>query len=168
MDNDLKYQPISISNRDAQFVEQAALSVQDIARFFGVPLYKLQAGDQSYNANEQHAIDYVVSTLHPIVTQWEEELTYKLLPPSEAKSLKIRINMMAELRGNFASRVAWYKNMREIGVFSTNDILALEDLPDVDGGDERYASLNYVPLSLWRELSIKRNENGGGKNAGNA
>ena len=167
LDNDLKYQPISISNRDAQFVEQAALSVQDIARFFGVPLYKLQSGDQSYNANEQHAIDYVVSTLHPIVTQWEEELTWKLLPPSEAKVLKIRINMMAELRGNFASRSAWYKAMREIGVFSTNDILALEDLPDVEGGDERYASLNYVPLSVWRELSIKRNS-GGGKNAGNA
>lgn len=95
LDYGLKYKPISISNKDAQFVEQSELSVQDIARFFGVPLYKLQAGKQSYNSNEQNAIEYVVSTLHPIVTQYEEELTYKLLPPSEARKFRIRVNMMA-------------------------------------------------------------------------
>lgn len=161
LDHGLKYQPISISNRDAQFVEQSALSVEDVARFFGVPLYKLQAGKQSYSSNEQNAIEYVVSTLHPIVSQWEDELSYKLLTASErAKGLEIRINMMAELRGDFTSRSNWYKAMRETGAFSVNDILELEDMPDVEGGDERYASLNYVPLSLWRDLSIKRNEGG--------
>ncbi len=163
LDYGLKYTPISISNRDAQFVEQSELSVQDIARFFGVPLYKLQAGKQSYSSNEQNAIEYVVSTLHPIVSQYEEELTWKLLTASEtARGLKIRINMMAELRGDFGSRSVWYKAMRELGGYSVNDILALEDLPDVEGGDERYASLNYVPLALWRELSIQRNAQGGG------
>lgn len=161
LDQGLKYTPISISNKDAQFVEQSELSVQDIARFFGVPLYKLQAGKQSYSSNEQNAIEYVVSTLHPIVTQWEEELTWKLLPSSETASLKIRINMMAELRGDFSSRATWYKAMREIGGYSINDILALEDMPDVEGGNERYASLNYVPASLWKQLSLQRN---GGKN----
>jgi HK97 family phage portal protein len=160
LDQDLKYQPISISNKDAQFVEQSELSVQDIARFFGVPLYKLQAGKQSYSSNEQNAIEYVVSTLHPIVTQWEEELTWKLLPATEARRLKVRINMMAELRGDYKSRGEWFKAMRETGAFSVNDILALEDMPDVEGGDERYASLNYVPLSLWWELSINRNKGG--------
>ena len=55
--------------------------------------------------------------------------------------------------------------MREIGAYSINDILALEDLPDVPGGDERYASLNYIPADLFRELSVNRNapaNNGGG------
>ena len=102
-----------------------------------------------------------MSTLHPIVSQWEDELSYKLLTASErAKGLEIRINMMAELRGDFTSRSNWYRTMRDTGVFSVNDILALEDMPDVEGGDERYASLNYVPLSLWRELSMKRKEGG--------
>ena len=163
LDHGLQYKPISVSNKDAQFVEQSELSVQDIARFFGVPLYKLQAGKQSYESNEQNAIEYVVSTLHPIVTQYEEELTWKLLTSSEiARGLEIRINMMAELRGDFGSRGTWFETLRNIGVFSANDILALEDLPDVEGGDERYASLNYVPLSLWRELSVNRNKGGNG------
>lgn len=163
LDRGLKYSPIAISNKDAQFIEQSELSVQDIARFFGVPLYKLQSGKQSYASNEQNAIEYIVSTLHPIVTQYEEELTYKLLAPSEAKRYRIRMNMMAELRGDFKARGDWYKAMREIGGYSVNDIRALEDMPDVEGGDERYASLNYVPLAIWRQLAEKKNEGGNQK-----
>lgn len=163
LDNGLKYSPISISNRDAQFVEQADISIQDIARFFGVPLYKLQSGKQSYSSNEQNAVEYVVGTLHPIIEQYEQELTYKLLLPSEiADGLEIRINMLAELKGDSASRGTWYRNMRELGVFSVNDILNLEDLPSVEGGDERYASLNYVPLTDWKKLSQERAAGRGG------
>ena len=37
------------------------------------------------------------------------------------------------------------------------------DMPDVEGGDERMASLNYVPLSKWVELSVNRNSTNGGE-----
>lgn len=158
LDFGLDYKPLIASNKDAQFVENKEVSVRDIARFFGVPLYKLQEGKQAYGSNEQNAIEYVVGTLHPIVTQYEEEQTWKLLAATDLKKgLELRINMMAELRGDFASRGAWYKTMREIGYFSVNDIARLEDTPDVEGGDERQASLNYVPLRLWSQLSTNRN-----------
>lgn len=158
LDYGLKYQAVSLSNKDAQFIESQEVAIRDIARYFGIPLYKLQEGKQAYSSNEQNAIEYVVSTLHPIVTQYEEEQTYKLLFSSEiSDGLELRINMMAELRGDNAARSSWYKNMREIGVFSVNDINRLEDMPDVEGGDERLASLNYVPLSKWVDLSINRN-----------
>ena len=164
LDMGLDYKPISISNKDAQFVEQSALSVEDIARVFGVPLYKLQAGKQSYSSNEQNAIEYVVGAVHPNATIWEQELLYKLLSPQEIqRGLRIRGNLLAELRGDFDTRAGWYGRMREIGVFSVNDIRALEDTPDVEGGDGHYASLNYVPLEDWKELSrIRAEGNGGG------
>lgn len=163
LDLGLSYTALSSNNRDAQFVESKEISIRDIARFFGVPLYKLQEGKQSYESNEQNSIEYVVSTLHPIVSQYEEEQTWKLLVPSERRSgLEIRINLMAELRGDSKTRGAWFTAMRNIGVFSVNDILALEDLPDVDGGDGRYASLNYVPLADWARLSEQRNQGGNG------
>ena len=157
LDLGLKYTSIASSNRDAQFVENKEISVKDIARYFGVPLYKLNEGKQAYGSNEQNAIEYVVGTLHPIVTQYEEEQTYKLLTDSELKKgLEIRINMMAELRGDAASRANWYRTMRDTGVLSVNEIRALEDLPFIDGGDTHYASLNYVPLSEFAELSRQR------------
>lgn len=158
LDNGLKFQPISLTNRDAQFVENKAVTVEDIGRFFGVPLHKLNAGKQSYSSNEQNAIEFISDTIHPIVSQREQEDTYKLLPASEsARGLIVHRNMMAELRGDSAARAEWYKSMREIGVYSSNDICDYEDIPHVPGGDTRYASLNYVPLEHFERLSDQRN-----------
>ena len=157
LDNGLEYKPMAATNQDAQFIESKEISVRDIARYFGIPLYKLQEGKQAYGSNEQNAIEYVVGTLHPIVSQYEAERTWRLLTMSQVNArLEIRMNMMAELRGDTAARGQWFKNMVEIGAYSVNDIMALEDLPDVPGGDERRASLNYVPLRDWPELSRLR------------
>lgn len=162
LDYGLDYKPLSTSHRDAQFVENKQASVADISRFYGVPLYKLQEGKQAYGSNEQNAIEYVVGTLHPNITQYEEEQTYKLLPGFEVSAgIEIRINMMAELKGDTASRGNWYRTMREVSAFSPNEIRALEDMPSVEGGDERYASKNYEPLSTWAQNRAA--EGNGGK-----
>lgn len=158
LDNGLKYQPIGLTNKDAQFVESKSISIEDIGRFFGVPLYKLNAGKQSYSSNEQNAIEYLSGTIHPIISEREQEDSFKLLSDSELQQgLYIRRNMNAEMRGDFAARGAWYTAQRTNGVFSVNDIRALEDMPDVPGGDVRLASLNYVPLQDFERLSDSRN-----------
>ena len=159
LDLGLDYKPIAASNADAQFIESKEVSIRDIARYFGVPLYKLGEGKEAYSSNEQNAIEYVVGTLHPIVTQYEEEQTWKLLTDREiAAGLEVRINLMAELRGDSNARMHVYQTMLQEGVYSVNDVRALEDLPDILGGGEHRASLNYVPLSMWPELSQKRAE----------
>lgn len=162
LDLGLSYEAMGGSNADAQFVESQDVSVKDLARYFGIPLYKLGEGKESYSSNEQNAIEYVVGTLHPIVTQYEEELSYKLLTDGELTAgVKLRLNMMAELKGDTTARAAWYKAMLEEGPLSVNEVRALEDLPDIPGGDEHRASLNYVPLSRWPELSMLRAGGGG-------
>lgn len=158
LDYGLKYEPIAMSNSDAQFVESEDQRVSDICRFFGVPLHMVYAGKQAYSSNEQNSLEFVTYTLQFLVTQREQEDSLKLLLPSErAKGLRIKRELKALLRGDTAAQASWYKNMRECGVYSVDDIRGYEDLPKVDGGDERYASFNYGPLSVWRELSIKRN-----------
>ena len=160
LDYGMKYQALSISQKDAMFIEQQTQTVEDIARYFSVPLYKLQSGKQSYSSNEQNSIEYTGS-LRPRVTQMEEEQTWKLLSLDDIHAgLEIRTNMMALLRSDQKSRAEYYKTMHQEGIYSINDIRALEDLPDVDGGDEHAISLNFIPLSHWVDLSIKRN--GGG------
>ena len=163
LDYGMKYQALSISQKDAMFIEQQSQTVEDIARYFMMPLYKLQSGKQSYNSNEQNAIEYM-GRLQPRVSQREEEQTWKLLSTAEIDGgLEIRYNMMALLRSDQASRAAYYKTMRQEGIYNIDELRALEDLPAVDGGDEYAASLNYVPLSLWKELSIKRNGGSAGE-----
>ena len=167
LDLGMKYTPITSSNRDAQFIESKAASIEDIGRLFNIPLYKLGAGKQTYASNVQAAIEYMQRTLSPIVSAYEQEDSYKLLLDSEReRGLELRRNMMGELRGDWASRADWFRAMSEVGVYSVDDIRGLEDLPDVPGGDRRRASLNYVPLDMWAELSAKRAASkGGGENS---
>lgn len=160
LDRSLKYQPIAISNRDSQFIESKEIAVKDIARFFRVPLYKLGEGKQAYSSNEQNELDFESSTILPLVTQLEQEDTYKLLLPSQRQqTMRLRRNMDVLLRADPKSRAQHYKDMREMGAYSVNDILDKEDRPPVPGGNVRLASLNYVPLEDFTELS--RNRNGG-------
>lgn len=162
LDHGLKYQSLAISQRDAMFIESQAQTVEDIARYFSMPLYKLQHGKQSYNSNEQNSIEYAGS-LRPSVIRNEQEQTWKLLTPTEiAEGWEIGTNMMALLRSDSAARAKYYRDMWEVGAYSVDDILALEDLPAVPGGSARAASLNFVPLHRWEELSVKRAGGNGG------
>lgn len=160
LDHGLKYQPIAMNNSDAQFVESNEISIADIARFTGVPLHVLMSGKQSYESNLQNRTEFIQTTALAIVNRCEDEDSYKLLSGGDVGRLRIRRNMDAALRGDTASRAAFYKTMREIGGYSVNDIMALEDRPNVPGGNTRQASLNYVPLEWFEILSLLRN---GGK-----
>lgn len=158
LDNGLKYEPIKLDAFDTSFVTAKDISVADIARFLGVPLHCLQAGKQSYSSNEQNALEFVQGRGMAIIRAIEEENSYKLLLDSElANSYRIKFNLDGRLRGDTAARAQYYKAMREVGAYSANDILRLEDKPDVEGGDVHYASLNYVPLEDFKELSLARN-----------
>lgn len=157
LDNGLTYTPTAMNNTDAQFVESEEYRVADVARFFGVPLYLLNAGKQAYSSNEQNSIDFVKHTILPIIVQREQEDSWKLLLPRERdQGLRIKREPKQLLRGDTAAQAAWYKAMRETGAYSVDDIRALEDLAQVPGGGGRNASLNYVPLEDWAELSRLR------------
>lgn len=157
LDHGLTYTPTAMNNSDAQFVESEEYRVADVARFFGVPLYLLNAGKQAYSSNEQNSIDFVKHTMLPIIVQREQEDSRKLLLPRERDAgLRLKREPKQLLRGDTAAQAAWYRAMREIGVYSVDDIRALEDQEAVSGGDSRNASLNYVPLEDWRELSRLR------------
>ncbi len=169
LDNGLTYTPIAMSNSDAQFVESKSVSVADIARFCGVPLYLLFSGKESYQSNSQNSTEYIKYSLQPTVTQYEEEDMKLLTVTERAQGLFLQRNMMAELRADSVSRKEWYQGMRDIGAMSVNEIRELEDMEPVAGGDQLYASLNYVPLEEWAELSRARaakEGKGGGESDG--
>ncbi len=158
LDHGLKYQPLSMTNADAQFVENKTVTVEDICRFFCVPPYKLGIGKQSYNSNEQNNIEFAIQTLQPQITDQEQEESWKLLTLTQQKKhQRVRTNMAAILRSDAKTRAEVEQIYRNMGVYSVNDICKLEDLPCVPGGDTRYSSLNFVPLEFFELLSMARN-----------
>lgn len=148
LDNGMKYTPIpQISPADMDFVNSKTVNLEDIARFFNVPPYKLGVGKQTYSNNEQAQIDYITNCIVPFVSKWEQEFTAKLLTVEQRRmGYQIKANIEAELRGDTSSRANWYDKMRSMGVYSINEIRNLENLPDIENGDARLIGANSVPL----------------------
>lgn len=160
LDNGLSYKPITVSSFDASFIAARDVTVADIARFFGVPMHALMAGKQSYQSNEQNAMEFVQGKGMAMIRNMEEEDSYKLLLGADlGRNLWIKRNFEARLRGDSASRAAFYKSLWDMGVLSPNDINRLEDRPDVPGGDVRMARLDSVPLENFREISLANARN---------
>lgn len=151
LDKGMTYHTVEqITPEQMQFVTSKEVTVQDIARFFrmGSCMHKLGVGKQTYSTNEQGQIDYINETILPFLRQWEQELTLKLLTEEQrAKGWQIKGNPNAELRGDTASRLNWYTGMKEMGVYSINEIRNYEDLSGIgEDGDVRTIGPNAVPL----------------------
>jgi HK97 family phage portal protein len=147
LDLGMKYTPMGIAQKDAQYIESRGFSVEEVSRFTGVPLHKLQAGKQSYNSNEQQGLEYVVDTLLPIVTLWEQEMSYKLFLDRELMAgYYTKFNLAAEMRGDNKARAEFYEIMFRNGFYSINNVLEKEDMNYIDGGDAHFVTKNYWTL----------------------
>ena len=146
MDIGMKYTQLGLSQKDAQYIEQRQFTVEEIARFTGIPMHKLQAGKQSYESNEAQGIDFVVSTLQAVVVQWEQEMRYKLLAPDEQKSMYFKFNRAAEMRGDNESRARFYQIMVANSIMTPNECRALEDRDTKENGDELLTTKNLTTL----------------------
>ena len=140
IDHGMKYTPMGLNQRDAQFIESRNFSVEEVSRFTGIPQYMLQSGKQAYSSNEQQQLDFVVSTLQPYVTQWEEEFQYKLLTGQQLKAgYYLRMNVAARLRGDNESRSRFYEKMIFSSVYCPDDCRALEEKnPLPNGAGKRF------------------------------
>lgn len=128
LDRNMTYTPIGLNQKDAQFIESRNFTVEEVSRFTGIPQYMLQSGKQAYNSNEQQQLDFVISTLQPYVTQWEEEFQYKLLTRTQLEQgMYLRMNVAARLRGDNESRSRFYEKMISFGIYSPDDCRALEE-----------------------------------------
>jgi HK97 family phage portal protein len=152
LEEGLEWQSIGMPAQDMQYLEGAEFEKADIAGIFGVPPYKiglLKPGTVSFASVEQQAQDMVSDCVAPYVVNWEECLNLALLTPAEQKIFFCKFSLNALLRGDSESRARFYTQLFNIGVFSQNDILKLEDRNTIGTlGDRRYVPMNYVPVDM--------------------
>ena len=136
-----KFNKTSISPDDAQLLETRQFSVPEICRWFRMPPNKV--GDttraQGWSTLEQTNTDYVVDTLLPWLTRWEQEIRRKLLRDSEKQDgVFVKHLVDALLRGDITTRYGAYSIGRQWGWLSADDIREKEEmnaLPDDTGKD---------------------------------
>ena len=135
LDRGMTYTPIGLNQQQAQFIESRNFSVEEVSRFTGIPQYMLQSGKQAYSSNEQQQLDFVISTLQPYVTQWEEEFQYKLLTGAQLDAgFYLRMNVAARLRGDSKTRSEVYEKMISCSVLCPDDCRAMEEKNPLPNG----------------------------------
>ena len=135
LDRGMKFTSLGVSQADMQFIESRSFSVEEIARFTGIPEFMLQSGKQSYNSNEQQQLVFVTNALVPHVTMWEQEWAYKLYTDAELRNgCYMRFNVSALMRGDDATRSKFYQTMVYSGIYNLDECRALEEMNPMPDG----------------------------------
>lgn len=148
LEGGIRYERLGIPPDDAQFLETRQFQIPEIARWFRMPLHKIQDLTRSTNNNIEHqSIEYVTDTLQPWLINWEQAYNTKLFAGYEQEEFFAEHNLNGLLRGDVTARAAFYNTMTTIGAMSINDIRALENLNKVTGGDKHYRQLNLIDIN---------------------
>lgn len=146
-----KWNQLTINPEDAQMLESRAFSVEEICRYFNVP--PVMVGHQSKTTSwptgvEQQGLILQKFTLRRRLKRIEQALMKQLLTPADrAAGVTIEFNLEGLLRGDTASRSAFYTAMLNGGVFTINYVRSLENLPPIEGGDVPRMQMQNVPIT---------------------
>lgn len=147
LDAGMKANKVTGTPDDGQFIETRQHQVEEICRWFGVPPHKVMHLLRATFSNIEHqSIEVVVDCVTPWVRVFEEEADYKLFGASNRQGFYTKMSLQALLRGDNASRIAFYKGMFEMGM-TINQVLALEDMNGIGAdGDVPFVSNNVQTL----------------------
>lgn len=137
LEDGLEFQQFTITPVDAQLLESKAFQIEDIARIYRVPQHLIGMLEHSTFSNiEQQSLEFVMYTMLPWFNRWEDNINMQLLTPAERKAgYYIEFKLENLLRGDIASRAAYYAQGRQWGWLSVNDIRRLENMPAIPNGD---------------------------------
>lgn len=147
LDGGVKFERMTFTPEDAEFLASTKLSNEDICRLFAVPPTVAGMTDNgTYSNTEQEGRALVQNCLGPLASRIEAAMARCLLTPEERRTLYVEHDLSGLLRGDVTARFEAYKVGREIGVYSPNDVRKRENEPPIPNGDSYAQPVNWAPL----------------------
>lgn len=145
----MKLTPLDIKLTDSQFFELKKYSSLQIAAAFGIkPNHLNDYSKSSYANSEMQNLSFYTDTLLFILTQYEQELKYKLLSEKEIKEgYYFRFNVNSILRADSKTQMESLAIGVNNGIYSPDEAREYLDMPKVEGGDTPIVNGNYIPLT---------------------
>lgn len=151
--SDWDYTPITIPPGEAQFIETQKLSANQIAAIYGIEPEEIggEAANGLVYSNEEMRQTKRLANMRPYLTRFERAFA-SWLPEAQF----VKFNGDAIVRADIKTRHEVYKIQSDIGLTTTNERRALEDLPPLPGGDRLQppAQIQQQPPDAQRPLSI--------------
>ena len=149
-----KYQRISISPDEAQFIETRKFQAEEICRIFSVPPSLVQLPSQTtYNNTEQQNLMFARHTIVPWTQRVEQEIDRKLIPSYDRPQVYAKFKLSDLQRGDSAARANYFTQMLQAGVLSINEVRAEEELNPIAGGEVHTVQINQIALNKLEDYS---------------
>lgn len=142
--------PLNVKLGDNQFLEVKQYTALQIAAAFGIKPY--QIGDyskSSYSSAEQQQLSFYVDTMLFVYSQYEQEISYKLLTDAErASGLRFKFNVSEVLRVTFDSMVETLSKAVSNGILTPNEARERIDKEAKTNCDKLLINGTFVPVEL--------------------
>ena len=152
LEEGMTFTRISMPNNEAQFLETRKFQVSEICRIYRVPPHMIGDLDRATFSNiENQSISFAVHTIRPWLVRIEQAMNRALFSEKEKGVFYVQFNLDGLMRGDYKSRMEGYAIGRQNGIFSANDVRALENLnpiPDEQGGNEYLVNGNMIPIRV--------------------
>ncbi len=142
LEEGMDYSPISLTNKDSQFLESRTFEVLEVCRWFRLKPHKIAELSRATFSNiEQESIEHVTDALMPWGMRWEYAVNQQVIVTN---NIYAELNFDALLRGTTLERYKAYQ-MAAGGPapwMRRNEIRRRENLEPVDGLDEILQPMN--------------------------
>ena len=157
----MEYQSVSMNPAEAQLLESRKWNVEEVGRLFGVHPSKLYSQQNlTYSNIEQNSLDFLQSTMRPLIEKVENELLRKLFRPSVRSTVVAKFNEDVLLRTDLESKALYIDKLITSGVMTLNEGRKSIGLRPKDNGDVLIVKSGYMPLDkLLNEETNERNSN---------
>jgi HK97 family phage portal protein len=151
--NGVKAHELTGSNEAAQYLETRQYQVIEICRAFRVPPHMIQSLERSTYSNiEVQGTEFVQHCLLPHLKRWEAAISRDLIGDDERYFAEHSVSGL--LRGDHASRSAYYVSALQNGWMTVNEVRELENLnPIGPEGDQHFVPLNMTQLDTPEDAS---------------
>jgi HK97 family phage portal protein len=129
-----RFQPVSISPEESQFLETTRANVATVARYFGVQPELIggeSGGSLTYANVEQRALDFLQFGLAPWLVRMETAISGLL-----SSTTTVKFNAGALVRTDLLTRYQAHESAIRAGWKLRSEVRELEDLPPVAGIDD--------------------------------
>lgn len=144
LESGAKFSVVSLSNKDAQFLETRGFSRSEICGIFRVPPHMVGDLSRSTNNNiEQQALEFIMHGVVPALRRDES-----VWNSTELKGTPyfLEYNVDALIRGDFKTRMDGYRLAIQHALMTPNEARAKENWPAMPHGDQLLMMANVISL----------------------
>lgn len=148
LEQGLKWNPLGISNTDAQWIEGRQFEIEEIARWFNVPPHKLKHLLRATFSNIEHqGKEYYEDSVLPHTRRIQEAITAKFFSGGGADEAYFAEFLFDSLLiTDTLTRYLAHKHAIDSGWKTGNEVRAIENLNPIEGLDKPTRPLNVAPL----------------------